>query len=408
MNQTTTAPASIMSAFPADRPVAIVASLGLVFGAAFLLYAFDTRHAALYLIGGALGAVLYHAAFGFTGTWRAFILHRHARALRAQLVMIALATVFFLPLIDAGAPFGRQLVGAVGPVGLSVTVGAFLFGVGMQFGGGCGSGTLFTVGGGNQRMLVTLLFFIFGSVLGTLHLPWWLTLPSFGPLALAKEFSLPLAITLQLTLLGCLGILVTVLERRRHGCLSAAPTPTTSLTTRLLKGPWPIIWGAIALAVLNVATLLIAGHSWSITFAFGLWGAKALSALGVDVASWAFWTWPYPAKALAGSVLADITSVMNFGLVFGAMLAAAIVGKFAAATPLPARSVLAAVIGGILMGYGARLAFGCNIGALFSGIASGSVHGWLWLVAAFIGSMIGTWIRPAFRLSNTATTQSCS
>jgi len=30
-----------------------------------------------------------------------------------------------------------------------------------------------------------------------------------------------------------------------------------------------------------------------------------------------------------------------------------------------------------MLGYGARLAYGCNIGAYFSGIASASVHGWL-------------------------------
>jgi len=52
------------------------------------------------------------------------------------------------------------------------------------------------------------------------------------------------------------------------------------------------------------------------------------------------------------------------------------------------------------MGYGARLAFGCNIGALFSGIASGSLHGWLWFGAAFIGNIIGTRLRPVFGLRN--------
>ena len=35
-----------------------------------------------------------------------------------------------------------------------------------------------------------------------------------------------------------------------------------------------------------------------------------------------------------------------------------------------------------MMGYGARLAFGCNIGAYFSGMLSGSLHAWLWLPAA--------------------------
>ena len=49
-----------------------------------------------------------------------------------------------------------------------------------------------------------------------------------------------------------------------------------------------------------------------------------------------------------------------------------------------------------MLGYGARLAYGCNIGAYFSGIASGSVHGWLWLVFAFIGNGLGVKLRPIF------------
>ncbi|AMP13639.1 YeeE/YedE thiosulfate transporter family protein [Collimonas pratensis] len=44
---------------------------------------------------------------------------------------------------------------------------------------------------------------------------------------------------------------------------------------------------------------------------------------------------------------------------------------------------------------------GCNIGAYFSSIASASVHGWLWFVAALIGSYFGVWARPLFGLSRT-------
>jgi uncharacterized membrane protein YedE/YeeE len=47
------------------------------------------------------------------------------------------------------------------------------------------------------------------------------------------------------------------------------------------------------------------------------------------------------------------------------------------------------------MGYGARLAFGCNIGALFSGIASGSLHGWLWMAAALAGTALGVPLRSS-------------
>ena len=89
---------------------------------------------------------------------------------------------------------------------------------------------------------------------------------------------------------------------------------------------------------------------------------------------------------------------MNFGIMLGALIAATLAHKFAPSFRIPTRSVLAAVIGGLLLGYGARIAFGCNIGAYFSGISSTSMHGWLWFVAAFAGSMIGTRMRPLFGL----------
>jgi|1186.fasta_scaffold133800_2 hypothetical protein len=38
-------------------------------------------------------------------------------------------------------------------------------------------------------------------------------------------------------------------------------------------------------------------------------------------------------------------------------------------------------------------------GAYFSGIASGSLHGWCWLVAAFLGNIVGTQLRPLFGLA---------
>jgi hypothetical protein len=100
-------------------------------------------------------------------------------------------------------------------------------------------------------------------------------------------------------------------------------------------------------------------------------------------------------------VFSNTTSVMNFGIIAGALLAAGLAGRFAPSAPwrLPLRSILAAIIGGLLMGYGARLAFGCNIGAYFSGIASASLHGWVWFVAAMAGSVLGTRLRPLFGLA---------
>ncbi len=375
-------------------------------GALYLNRAFDGHRAALYLLGGALGLVLYHAAFGFASSWRVFLADGRGAGLRAQMLMLALASAIFLPALAQGTLFGQPVGGAVAPVGISVLVGAFLFGVGMQLGGGCASGTLYTVGGGSTNMVVTLVFFAAGSVLGSAHLPWWLEQPSFGSISLLKEFGLSGALTLQFALFALIVLASVLVERRRHGHIALGFTSPArpgalrpGLARRMMSGPWPLLWGAVLLALLNAATLYLAGHPWNVSFGYTLWGAKAASALGVDVASWDFWTWRYPKRALEGGLFEETTSLMNFGILAGAFLAAGLAGRFAPKARIGLRVALGAVLGGLLMGYGARLAFGCNIGALFSGIASGSLHGWLWLVAAMAGSYIGTVFRPGFGLA---------
>ncbi|KTC20689.1 MULTISPECIES: YeeE/YedE family protein [Pseudomonas] len=386
-----------LSAAPERRLGAPLVALSLlVVGAVFLNASVGIKQVLLLIVGAALGLTLYHAAFGFTSAWRVFINERRGAGLRAQMVMLAIAVLLFFPALGAGTLFGQPVTGLVAPAGVSVVFGAFIFGIGMQMGGGCASGTLFTVGGGNARMLVTLLFFIIGSVTATHHADWWFALPSFPATSVVQTFGVAPALVLNLVVFGLIAWGTVVLEKRRHGALEAPAGSQHEGLRRFLRGPWPLVWGAIGLALLNYATLALAGRPWGITSAFALWGAKTLSGLGVDVGSWAFWQMPGNAKALAAPLWEDVTTVMDIGIVLGALLAAGLAGRFAPSLKIPLRSLLAAVIGGLLLGYGSRLAYGCNIGAYFSGIASGSVHGWLWLVAAYAGNVVGVRIRPLF------------
>ena len=368
----------------------------LVVGTVALGLAYGPAQGALFLIGGGLGIALYHAAFGFTSAWRVFIAEGRGRGLRVQMILLALAVILFFPALSNGVLFGTEVRGNISPAGIGVIVGAFMFGIGMQLGGGCASGTLFTAGGGNARMLVTLFFFIVGSVLATIHFDWWVSLPSLPPTSLFQTFGAFGGIAVSLAIFAAIAAITVVVEKRRNGALEQAPPSPRHGLARYLRGPWPLVAGAIALVILNFATLAIAGRPWGITSAFALWGAKGAQAIGFDPTAWAYWQQPGNAKALAGSVFADVTSVMDFGLIAGAMLAATLAGKFAPSLDIPLRSILAAVVGGLLLGYGARIAYGCNIGAYFSGIASGSLHGYLWAVAAFAGNVLGVKLRPFF------------
>ncbi|WP_441366938.1 YeeE/YedE family protein [Acinetobacter lwoffii] len=354
------------------------------------------NQALLFLIGGALGMTLYHASFGFTSSWRVFIKERRGRGLRAQMIMLALAVLLFFPALGAGELFGNPVKGNVNPVSMSVMIGAFIFGIGMQLGGGCASGTLYTVGGGSARMLVTLLFFCIGSVIATSHLDWWFVLPHLEPISLVESLGVLPGLLLSFIVFAIIAAATVYFEKKRHGSLEIEPSSKHQGWKRFIRGPWPLIWGGIILTLLNFATLALAGRPWGVTSALAVWGAKGASLVGIDVASWDYWQQAGNAKALANSLWYDITSMMNFGIMLGALLAASLAGKFAPNFNIPKRSLIAAVVGGIMLGYGARLAYGCNIGAYFSGIASGSLHGWLWLVFAFIGNGIGVKLRPIF------------
>jgi uncharacterized membrane protein YedE/YeeE len=374
-----------------------VAGLLIVAGALYLAQTVSGRQAALYVVGTLLGVALYHAAFGFTSAWRVFIADGRGAGLRAQMVMLAVGVALFFPALAAGSLFGMPVTGLVSPAGTSVIVGAFLFGIGMQLGGGCASGTLYTVGGGSTRMIVTLAAFIVGSVVATAHMPFWTAQPSLQPISLVKTLGAGPALALNWIVFSAIAALTVVIEKRRHGRLVAAHTQPPHASP-WLHGPWPLMAGAIALALLNFVTLALSGRPWGITSAFALWGAKAASIAGFDVASWPYWASKANAAALAAPVSRDVTSVMDIGIVLGAMLAAALAGRYAPVWRVPLRSLIAAIVGGLLLGYGARLAYGCNIGAYFSGIVSGSLHGWLWLVAAFFGNVVGTRLRPTFGL----------
>ena len=393
-------------------PAAVTAVL-IVLAAWYLNAVISWRQAALFLVGAAAGVVLYHAAFGFTSSWRVFISDRRGSGLRAQMVMLAITCAVFFPLLAAGSFFGTPVRGSVSPIGVGVAVGAFIFGLGMQLGGGCASGTLFSVGGGSTRMLVTLFFFIIGSVIGTAHMAWWTAQPAFPATSIVTAMGPWAGLAVSFAVFGAIAWITVIAEKKRHGQLvdenkpARGPRPSTSLRPRWLAGPWPLVAGAIGLALVNIATLTIGGRPWGVTSAFALWGAKWFQAIGINVASWPYWTTPAQATALKSSVLMDVTSVMDFGIILGALLAAILAGRFAPVWKISGRSLAAAVIGGLMLGYGARIAYGCNIGAYFSGIASGSLHGWLWLVAAFAGNIAGTGLRPMFDLNVEKTRTAC-
>ncbi len=352
----------------------LISCLGLVLAG---LAGLDTGLTGLALVGLGLllGMAFMGFQYGFASGWRRFLETGDASSLSLHFLLSAVCALMFIPVSAAG--LGPS--GSLAPVSVSLFIGAFMFGTGMQLANGCGSGVLFSFGGGSGRMIVALPFFVIGSVLGSIILPPVLAWGSLGQIEIGGGLSGTgkLAVNLLL-LLGAAGFFGRLSARRGFRI------NRTMLVATVLIGLlcWGVFW--------------VSNHPWGVTFGFTLWGAKIASAAGLPIEEFAFWTWPGPKRALAHSVFSDTSSLMDFAMIFGAGLTAALNGAFAKSAWPNARQLQAAALGGVLMGIGARLSFGCNIGAFLAGTASGSLHGWIWFALALAGSVLGIRLRAKF------------
>lgn len=353
------------------------AIIPLIASGALLLITYNVAgltNTLLALVGLLIGLTLVFGNFGFTGGWSAWIYRRDGSGIRAQMLILAIASILFYPILAAGTLFGNNVTGFVPPIGIYTLLGGFLFGIGMQLGGCCASGALSWAGSGSVRVLITLIGFIIGSVWAAYDINFWRSLPGIR-ISLTNEFGVLGG--LGITLLICASVygLSLLFEKK--------PQSTT-------KAYWPIITVILLLVLGNFLTLAIAGRPWGVTSAFALWGSKALTLSGADLTGWTYWQ---NSEALDRSIFFDITTVMNLGILCGAFIAAKHMEQFKPNWNIPFKMIIISIFGGLCLGYGARIAYGCNIGAFFSGISSASLSGWVWFPCAFMGNIAGAAIK---------------
>lgn len=157
-----------------------------------------------------------------------------------------------------------------------------------------------------------------------------------------------------------------------------------------LKTAWPYYTGAILLSLFQIVTLATTGTPWGVSGTFANWGAWIYESLGGSVDKWYYFASDGAQATLDKGVLSNPESWRNIGIILGALLAVLLASQFKIKKIKSKRQVVAAVLGGLLMGYGARIAFGCNIGALYGGISSLSLSGWVFGFFMFFGAILGS------------------
>ena len=145
---------------------------------------------------------------------------------------------------------------------------------------------------------------------------------------------------------------------------------------RIFGQPWPVIPSALVIAALNVF-LFAFDRPWTASDGLRNWGDGLLQVMGVI-------NQPnlLPPLLYSGSLL-------NLGVMLGGLAAALLSREFGVRTA-PPKELLKATFGGLLMGCGAMLSFGCNIGGFFSALSALSASGLCMMAGLSVGAYLGT------------------
>ncbi|HIV73410.1 MAG TPA: YeeE/YedE family protein [Candidatus Aquabacterium excrementipullorum] len=356
-----------LSALPGGRALA----LSLVFGLAF-------------------GALLQRSRFCFYCVSRDFIEQRDARGLLGILAALAVGTLGYHAVFGAFLPEpapGRLPPGAhIGPVSVVLVGASFTFGLGMALAGSCISAQLYRLGEGALTAPIALAGTVLGFVLGlqawnALYLRQIQEAPVLWlPHHLGYEGSL----AVQLLGLGALAWLLWKFHR--------TPESPVGLKVAWWQRRWTPHMGGVLIGGLGVLAFLRVSP---------LGVTSELGSLARTLADQQGWLLPSRLEGLdtfRGCVttiketLWSNNGALVVGLVLGAFAAALIAGDFKPRWPTR-QEAARNFVGGLLMGLGSMLALGCTVGTLLSGIMAAAVSGWVFLLCAGLGLLLGWRLR---------------
>ncbi|HSQ89598.1 MAG TPA: YeeE/YedE family protein [Romboutsia sp.] len=375
------------------------------------------------VIGLTIGYVMQRSRFGFAGGIRKIYLTGDSSLTKALLFMFSITLI-----VTAVIHYGHALNGAdvyyravesgaavipgsdyVEPANLATIIGGILFGIGMMLGGGCASGTLTDAGEGEGRGLIVLFFFSTGALWGAHDMPWWKGSIFFE---IHKQLYLPDVFgylgTIIISLLGFLAMYIIAKKyenkRKKEGTFThetyaqweqelpeAKDYKFFSQETyhKFFVKRWSFYTGAVCLMIMFTAILTTTGTSWGVTAIFAQWAGWFYdSLLGIiDISTWPWFEGRM--ETMKAGFFNDPGSMRNAGILLGATLSLLLAGKFSFKRNFKLRDIIFYAIGGLMMGYGARIALGCNIGALYSGISNMSLSGWVFLPSLVTGGILG-------------------
>ncbi|MDY7001910.1 MAG: YeeE/YedE thiosulfate transporter family protein [Thermodesulfobacteriota bacterium] len=143
---------------------------------------------------------------------------------------------------------------------------------------------------------------------------------------------------------------------------------------KIFVDAWPVLMAGMLVGTMSIICFTWS-RPWGVVGGLRLWADWLFYGIGL-----------YGTKPSA--VLTNTNSAITLGLVWGAFGAALVAKKFAFRVP-PRMEIYKAIVGGILMGFGASWAGGCNVGGFYSAISALSLSGFAMTVGLIAGAYLG-------------------
>lgn len=201
-------------------PIALLLFIGMIV-IGLLLSQKSPNLGMFWLFGGCLGFILQKSRFCFTAAMRDPVITGSTSLTKAVLIAFAITSIGFTAIKYNAYAAGLTIPGQayVNPISLATVVGGIMFGIGMVIAGGCASGTLMRVGEGFGMQMLSLVFFVIGSLWGANNMGWWqLHVIADAPTVFLPDvFGWLGAIVLQLLIIGLLYIAADMWEKKKMG-----------------------------------------------------------------------------------------------------------------------------------------------------------------------------------------------
>ncbi len=155
---------------------------------------------------------------------------------------------------------------------------------------------------------------------------------------------------------------------------------------------WNPYFVLLMAGLLSALYFALTSTVWAVTGEFTRLGGDILQLLGVDVSDWQY----YQMVKLDGDTWNRPDGWIVWGMFIGALMMVLLSNSFKIRLPQQKRRYVQGFVGGIIAGFGARLALGCNLAAFFTGVPQFSFHSWIFIVATGVGTFFGAKLTKTF------------